>query len=123
MKLIVTTAVVSDNGQLKRESTNDVNIATDIPGMDAAVLRQEFMAQAESLLRTIAENQVPALYAAVEQDLADAQAAAADEQPEEQEPAAEADEQDPAEDPDTETPEQPEEQEPVDATQDLKEKA
>lgn len=123
MKLIVTTAVVSDDGQLKRESTNDVNIATDIPGMDAAVLRQEFMAQAESLLRTIAENQVPALYAAVEQDLADAQAAAADEQPEEQEPAAEADEQDPAEDPDTETPEQPEEQEPVDATQDLKEKA
>lgn len=123
MKLIVTTAVVSDDGQLKRESTNDVNIATDIPGMDAAVLRQEFMAQAESLLRTIAENQVPALYAAVEQDLADAQAAAADEQPEEQEPAAEADEQDPAEDPDTETPEQPEEQEPVDATQNLKEKA
>lgn len=123
MKLIVTTAVVSDDGQLKRESTNDVNIATDIPGMDAAVLRQEFMAQAESLLRTIAENQVPALYAAVEQDLADAQAAAADEQPEEQEPAAEADEQDPAEDPDTETPEQPEEREPVDATQDLKEKA
>ena len=103
MKLIVTTAVVSDDGQLKRESTNDVNIATDIPGMDAAVLRQEFMAQAESLLRTIAENQVPALYAAVEQDLAD--------------------EQDPAEDPDTETPEQPEEREPVDATQDLKEKA
>lgn len=123
MKLIVTTAVVSDDGQLKRESTNDVNIATDIPGMDAAVLRQEFMAQAESLLRTIAENQVPALYAAVEQDLADAQATAADEQPEEQEPAAEADEQDPVEDPDTETPEQPEEQEPVDATQDLKEKA
>lgn len=123
MKLIVTTAVVSDDGQLKRESTNDVNIATDIPGMDAAVLRQEFMAQAESLLRTIAENQVPALYAAVEQDLADAQAAAADEQPEEQEPAAEADEQDPTEDPDTETPEQPEEREPVDATQDLKEKA
>lgn len=123
MKLIVTTAVVSDDGQLKRESTNDVNIATDIPGMDAAVLRQEFMAQAESLLRTIAENQVPALYAAVEQDLADAQAAAAAEQPEEQEPAAEADEQDPTEGPDTETPEQPEEQEPVDATQDLKEKA
>lgn len=123
MKLIVTTAVVSDNGQFRRASTNDVNIATDLPGMDAAVLRQEFMAQAESLLRTIAENQVPALYATVEKDLADAQAAAAEEHQEEQEPAAEADEQDPAEDPDTETPEQPEEQEPVDATQDLKEKA
>lgn len=75
MKLIVTTAVVSDDGQFKRASTNDVNIATDIPGMDAGVLRQEFMAQAESLLRTIAENQVPALYATVEQDLADAHAA------------------------------------------------
>ena len=123
MKLIVTTAVVSDNGKFRRESTNDVNIATDIPGMDAAVLRQEFMAQAESLLRTIAENQVPALYAAVEQDLADVQASAAEEHPEEQEPAAEAGKQDPSEAPDTETPEQPEEQEPVDATQDLKEKA
>ena len=75
MKLIVTTAVVSDDGQFKRASTDDVNIATDLPGMDAAVLRQEFMAQAESLLRTVAENQVPALYAAVEKDLADAHSA------------------------------------------------
>ena len=97
MKLIVTTAVVSDDGNFKRESTNDVNIATDLPGMDAAVLRQEFMAQAESLLRTVGENQVPALYAAVEKDIADAKAA--------------------------EAPKQAEEQEPADATQDLKEKA
>lgn len=65
MRLKVQIAVTSDDGQSTRTSENGLALATGIPGVEESSAKQDFLAQAEGLMRTVVENQLPALYAEV----------------------------------------------------------
>ncbi len=66
MKVEIKVTVSSDDGAVSRASTNAMMMATDVENADPGVQKQDFLTQVEGLVRTVGENQVPALYAAVE---------------------------------------------------------
>lgn len=65
MKLAITVSVSTDDGRIVQSSENMLQVATDLAGVDESVQKQDFLGQAENLLRTVGENQIPALYATV----------------------------------------------------------
>ncbi len=67
MKVEIKVTVSTDDGSVSRSSTNAMLMATDVENMDPGVQKQDFLTQVEGLVRTVGENQVPALYAAVEE--------------------------------------------------------
>lgn len=70
MQIEITVTLTDDTNQVARSSVNRLAVATDLPGADPAVQKQDFLGQVENLVRTITENQVPALYADVEGHIA-----------------------------------------------------
>lgn len=86
MKVEIKVTVSSDDGKVSRTSTNAMMMATDVANSDPGVQKQDFLTQVEGLVRTVGENQVPALYAAVESAVEEAKGAARQEQPEDEAP-------------------------------------
>jgi len=68
MQLTINVAVTSDDGKVEKTVTGRLMVATGVYGTDAGVAKQDFLDQAEALVRVIAENQIPALYGAVQQE-------------------------------------------------------
>jgi len=73
MKVEIRITVSADDGSSPRAATSALLLATGLEGVDAATAKQDFLTQAEGLVRTVAESQLPALY----QASLDAQAMAA----------------------------------------------
>lgn len=69
MELIIDVAVASEDGRIKKSAVSKLALATGIYGTDASVAKQDFLQQAESIIRTISENQIPALYDAVQKQI------------------------------------------------------
>lgn len=65
MKAKFRVTVTNDDGTVARWADSELQLATAIAGLDPSSAKQDFLTQAESLMRTIAENQLPALYQAV----------------------------------------------------------
>ena len=65
MKVKFRVTVTNDDGTVARWADSELQLATTIAGLDPSSAKQDFLTQAESLMRTIAENQLPALYQAV----------------------------------------------------------
>ena len=80
MRVEIKVTVSSDDGKVSRASTNAVMMATDVENADPGVQKQDFLTQVEGLVRTVGENQVPALYAAVESAVEEAKAEDAEQQ-------------------------------------------
>lgn len=68
MKITFDVTVSNDDGSIARSVKNEIRIATDINGVDPYTAKQYCMTQAETLVRNITDNQLPALY----QDVLDA---------------------------------------------------
>jgi hypothetical protein len=73
MKVEINITVSADDGSSPKSATSALLLATELEGVDAATAKQDFITQAEGLVRTISESQLPALY----QASLDAQAQAA----------------------------------------------
>jgi ABC-type uncharacterized transport system substrate-binding protein len=63
--------MASDDGSVTKTVNSELQLATGLSGVDPAIMKQDFLTQAENLVRTIAESQLPALY----QGVSDAHAA------------------------------------------------
>lgn len=74
MKLMIQIAVESDDGKASRQVVNALALTTSTPGLDPDAAKQDFLQQAEGLARTMMENQLPALYDAVDKEAAAARA-------------------------------------------------
>lgn len=74
MKLRLEIAVESDDGKAVRQVVNGLALTTNTPGLDPDAAKQDFLQQAEGLARTVMENQLPALYDAVDKEAAAARA-------------------------------------------------
>lgn len=70
MKLRIEIAVESDDGKVARWTVNQLALATDTPGLDHDAAKQDFLQQADGLVRTVVENQLPALYDTVDKEAA-----------------------------------------------------
>lgn len=68
MKLRLEISVESDDGKAARRTVNQLALATDTPGFDPDAAKQDFLQQAEGLVRTVVENQLPALYDTVDRE-------------------------------------------------------
>ena len=79
MQLTIHVAVSSDDGKIGQNVVAKLTLATGVYGTDAGVAKQDFLQQAESLVRTVAENQIPALYDAVQKQIDGSEPAEADE--------------------------------------------
>lgn len=75
MKVEINITVSADDGSSPKSATSALLLATELEGVDTATAKQDFLTQAEGLVRTISESQLPALY----QASLDAQAKAAEE--------------------------------------------
>ena len=62
MKITFDVTVSNDDGSVARSAKNEIRIATDISGVDPYTAKQYCMTQAETLVRNITDNQLPALY-------------------------------------------------------------
>ena len=69
MQLTIQVAVSSDDGKIGQNVVAKLMLATGVYGTDAGVAKQDFLQQAENLVRTVAENQIPALYDAVQKQI------------------------------------------------------
>ena len=78
MQLTIHVAVSSDDGKIGQNVVAKLTLATGVYGTDAGVAKQDFLQQAESLVRTVAENQIPALYDAVQKQIDGEEPAEAD---------------------------------------------
>lgn len=65
MKLEVRVIVSRDDGKSAQVSVNALQIDTNVDGVDPGVQKQDFLEQATNLMRSVTENQIPALYAKV----------------------------------------------------------
>lgn len=65
MKLRMTVVVESDDGAISQQAVGGLMLATRLEGVDPSSAKQDFLAQAETLMRSIGENQLPALYQTV----------------------------------------------------------
>ena len=65
MKLEVRVIVSRDDGKSAQVSANALQIDTNVDGVDPGVQKQDFLEQATNLMRSVTENQIPALYAKV----------------------------------------------------------
>lgn len=78
MKLRLEISVESDDGKASHQVVNGLALTTNTPGLDPDAAKQDFLQQAEGLARTVMENQLPALYDAVDKEAAAARADEAD---------------------------------------------
>ena len=69
MKLEVRVVVSGDDGKSGQVSVNAIQIDTSVDGVDPGVQKQDFLEQATNLMRSVTENQIPALYAKVMDEL------------------------------------------------------
>jgi hypothetical protein len=74
MKLRLEISVESDDGKAASRTVNQLALATDTPGFDPDAAKQDFLQQADGLVRTVVENQLPALYDTVDKEAAAARA-------------------------------------------------
>lgn len=74
MKLRLEIAVESDDGKASHQVVNGLALTTNTPGLDPDAAKQDFLQQAEGLARMVMENQLPALYDAVDKEAAAARA-------------------------------------------------
>lgn len=74
MKLRLEISVESDDGKAGHQVVNGLALTTNTPGLDPDAAKQDFLQQAEGLARTVMENQLPALYDAVDKEAAAARA-------------------------------------------------
>ena len=65
MRVRFKVTVSDDSDVVVKTADSQLQLATDVDGIDPSVAKQDFLAQAESLVRTIADNQLPALYQSV----------------------------------------------------------
>lgn len=65
MRLEVRVIVSRDDGKSAQVSVNALQIDTNVDGVDPGVQKQDFLEQATNLMRSVTENQIPALYAKV----------------------------------------------------------
>ena len=65
MRLEVRVVVSRDDGKSAQVSANALQIDTNVDGVDPGVQKQDFLEQATNLMRSVTENQIPALYAKV----------------------------------------------------------
>ena len=72
MHLKIQVTVSADDGSVSETTANELRLATAAYGTDENVAKQDFLTQAESLLRTVSENQLPALYETVRQRCSEA---------------------------------------------------
>jgi hypothetical protein len=85
MKVEIRITVSADDGSSPRSATSALLLATGLEGVDVATAKQDFLTQAEGLVRTISESQLPALYQASLEEQAKAAEAKAKEKAEEAE--------------------------------------
>lgn len=64
MKVEINITVSADDGSSPKSATSALLLATALEGVDTATAKQDFLTQAEGLVRTISESQLPALYQA-----------------------------------------------------------
>jgi len=74
MRLRLEISVESDDGKASHQVVNGLALTTNTPGLDPDAAKQDFLQQAEGLARTVMENQLPALYDAVDKEAAAARA-------------------------------------------------
>lgn len=65
MKMQISVVVSSDDDAVSRGAAGGLMLATRVEGVDPSSIKQDFLAQAETLMRSIGENQLPALYQSV----------------------------------------------------------
>lgn len=65
MRIRFNVVVASDDGQFMQEANNELLVDTSLYGLDPSVAKHSFLNQAEALVRTISDSQLPALYQAV----------------------------------------------------------
>ena len=65
MRVRFQVTVSSDDDSVVQTVNSELQLATGLNGVDPSIAKQDFLAQAESLVRTIAESQLPALYQGV----------------------------------------------------------
>lgn len=65
MKVTIQVTVSSDDDTVSKTASSSLMLASGIDGMDPAEAKQDFLMQVDSLVRTIADNQIPALYQSV----------------------------------------------------------
>lgn len=65
MKMQISVVVSSDDEAISRGAAGGLMLATRVEGVDPSSIKQDFLAQAETLMRSIGENQLPALYQTV----------------------------------------------------------
>ena len=65
MKMQISVVVSSDDDVVSRGAAGGLMLATRVEGVDPSSIKQDFLAQAETLMRSISENQLPALYQTV----------------------------------------------------------
>ena len=70
MRVKFTVAVSSDDGKVAKSANSELQIDT-MDGVAADIAKQDFLAQAEAIVRTISEGQIPALYHAVAEEHAE----------------------------------------------------
>ena len=73
MRIRFNVVVASDDGQFMQEANNELLVDTSLYGLDPSVAKHSFLNQAEALVRTISDSQLPALYQAVIDAMAKAQ--------------------------------------------------
>jgi len=65
MKLHISIVVSSDDDTVSQGTAGGLMLATRLAGVDPSSAKQDFLAQAETLMRSVSENQLPALYQTV----------------------------------------------------------
>jgi len=65
MKMQISVVVSSDDDAVSRGAAGGLMLATRVEGVDPDAAKQDFLSQAETLMRSISENQLPALYQTV----------------------------------------------------------
>lgn len=65
MRMRISIVVSNDDGTVSREAAGGLMLATRLEGVDPSLAKQDFLAQAETLMRSVSENQLPALYQSV----------------------------------------------------------
>ena len=84
MKVTIQVTVSSDDDTVSKTASSSLMLASGIDGMDPAEAKQDFLMQVDSLVRTIADNQIPALYQSVAAWLAAGPEDGPDDEPEDE---------------------------------------
>ena len=70
MRAKFTITLSSDDWKVERSANSEIQIDS-LDGVAADIAKQDFLAQAEAIVRTISEGQIPALYHAVSEEHAE----------------------------------------------------